>query len=273
MSMSIAAIEEFAERLVQECRDHAIWAMDLLLRPNRQGKDADRWQAAAIAADGIVPPRTVIPDSVDSALCSVLYDIDSQERLHLLFRMRWSEMVDLVAAGGGELAGWYIGTGEWRPMYSKERFADDFADVPSEWGVATPELAPNLDDLEMPRRAIEELGILLVRHVRDVAIQSCDLQLLPHSQTPTAKRWRRAAIPFNGHVPPQVLIPDCVDEAIYAFLRAIDQGLLPLSYVSENGETVDLVKEGRGELAARYMAKDGWRAKYSKERINEDVAD
>ena len=113
----------------------------------------------------------------------------------------------------------------------------------------------------------------VVRHVRDVAIQSCDMQLLPHSQTPVAKRWRRAAIPFDGKVPPHVLIPDCVDEAIFAFLRAIDQGLLRLSFTTESGETVDLTKDGRGELAARYMSNGGWRAKYSKERFFDDSTD
>ena len=241
--------------------------------PNLDGHAVgmDRLRAAAAAAGGQVPAKIIIPECVDITLYEVLYAMDDPDLLHLLYTTNAGAVVDWSVIGGGEPVGWYIGTGEWRPMYSKERFSDDFADVPSDWGVATPELAPNLDDLEMPRRAIEELGILLVRHVRDVAIQSCDMQLLPHSQTAVAKRWRRAAIPFNGQVPPDVLIPDCVDEAIYAFLRAIDQGLLPLSYVAENGETVDLVKEGRGELAARYMAADGWRAKYSKERIGEDV--
>lgn len=269
------AIEEFGERLVLHCRDQAIWGEDLTLQPDRQTKDALRWRAAAAAAGGLVPPSMVIPDSVDSAAAAVLYEIDSQERLHLLFRMNRGEIVDMTWAGGGELAGWYGGA--WRTWYSKQRIVDDedYAHIDAKWGTEgiPDDPAPNLDDLDMRRRAIEELGILFVHHVRDVAIQSCDLQLLPHSQTAVAKRWRRAAIPFNGQVPPQVLIPDCVDEAIYAFLHAIDQGLLPLSYVSENGETVDLVKEGRGELAPRYMAPDGWRAKYSKERINEDVAD
>jgi len=106
------------------------------------------------------------------------------------------------------------------------------------------------------------------RHVRDVAIQSCDLQLLPHSETPMAKRWRKAAIPFNGKVPPEVLIPDCVDETIFTFLRAIDKGLLPLSFTAENGETVDLTKDGN--LAGRYIEPGGWRDQFSKERIGKD---
>jgi hypothetical protein len=116
--------------------------------------------------------------------------------------------------------------------------------------------------------AIEELGILLVRHVRDVAIQSCDLQLLPHSQTAMAQRWRKAAIPHGGKVPPEILIPDCVDETIFTFLRAIDKGLLPLSFTAENGEMVDLVKDGQGKLADEYIRPGGWRDQFSKERIN-----
>ncbi len=273
--MSKKAIEEFGERLVLHCRDEAIWGVDLTLQPDRQTPNARRWRAAAAAAGGQVPASMVIPDSVDSATAAILYEIDSQERLHLLFRTSREETVDMTWAGGGERAGW--DGGAWRTWYSKERMVDDedYAHIDAKWGTEDipDDPAPNLDELDMRRRAIEELGILFVRHVRDVAIQSCDMQLLPHSQTAVAKRWRRAAIPFNGQVPPQVLIPDCVDEAIFAFLRAIDQGLLRLSYVTESGETVDLVKEGRGELAAKYMAVDGWRAKYSKERINDDVAE
>ncbi|MBK9263247.1 MAG: hypothetical protein IPM54_26025 [Polyangiaceae bacterium] len=271
--MSKVAIEEFAELLVCHVRDVSIQQCDMTLGPNYRGPDGQRWRAAAAAAGGQVPASMVIPDCVDTTIFEALRETDDQEILHLSFTTNHGEIMDLLVEGGGELGGWYIGTGEWRPMYSKERFIDDFADIPTEWGIATPELAPILEELPMPRRAIEELGQLLVRHVRDVAIQSCDLQLLPHSQTPLAKRWRRAAVPFHGKVPPQVLIPDCVDETIFAFLRAIDQGILRLSFTAESGETVDLVKEGRGELGARYMASSGWRAKYSKERFVDDFAE
>lgn len=269
--MSEKAFDEFGERLVLHCRDYAVGSGNLTLKPDYSGVDGKRWRAAAEAASGIVPAMLVVPELVDATLCAVLYEIDSQERIPLSFTTSRSETVDLRIEGGGELAGWYVGSGEWRPKYSKERFVDDFADIPSEWGVHTPELAPNLDDFPMPRRAIEELGILLVRHVRDVAIRSCDEQLLPQCQTRMAQRWRRAAIPFQGRVPPEVVIPDCVDETIVTFLRAIDQGLLPLSYTAENGDCIDLVKEGRAELAAKYLAPDGWRARFSKERFTDDA--
>ena len=213
----------------------------------------------------------VIPDYVDTPIFETLYEIDAQQNIHLLFTNANGETVDLLVDGVGELAGWYVGVPSWRSYYSTERILDaddlDMAAIKAEYGTQDipDDPAPNLDDLEMPRRAIEELGILLVRHVRDVAIQSCDLQLLPHSETAMAKRWRKAAIPFNGKVPPEVLIPDCVDETLFTFLRAMDQGLLPLSFIAENGETVDLTKAGN--LATRYIEPGGWRDQFSKERI------
>lgn len=241
---------------------------DLLLRRNVEGVSAKGSGAAAagdqIPADIQIPAGIVIPECVDKTVFYVLHAMDSDIDLHLSYTTKGGETVDWSVVGWGEPIGWYAGTPGWRTWYSKERIDDR-----NNLGVKddTEELAPNQEELPMPRRAIEELGELLVRHVRDVAIQSCDMQLLPHSNTPMAKRWRCAAIPFHGKVPPRVLIPDCVDEAIFAFLRAIDQGLLRLSFTAENGETVDLVKEGRGELATRYIESGGWRAKYSKERF------
>ena len=277
--MSTQAIEEFGQRLVQHCRDHAIWAGELTLKPDYEGVDGKRWRAAAAAAGGLVPADMVIPDCVDGAVCAVLHEIDSQERLYLSFTTKAGEIVDLLVEGGGELAGWYGGPNSWRTWYSKERIVDledfDISALAAEWGTENipDDPAPILEELQMPRRAIEELGELLVRHVRDVAIQSCDMQLLPHSETPMAQRWRRIAAGFQGQVPPEVLIPDCVDETIFAFLRAIDQGKLRLSFTADSGETVDLVKEGAGTLAKQYMASGGWRAKYSKERFFDDLAD
>ena len=273
MIMAIDSIEEFGQRLVQYVRDASIKSCLLTLDPTYQGVDGKRWRSAANAAGGQVLTEMVIADCADSTIGHVLYEIDGDQLLHLLFTTQHGEIVDLLHEGGGELAGWYRGPGSWCTWYSKERIVDledfDISDLKAEWGTENipDDPAPNLDELEMPRRAIEELGILLVRHVRDIAIQSCDLQLLPHSQTPTAKRWRQAAISHGGKVPPEVLIPDCVDETIFTFLRAIDQGLLPLSFVAENGEIIDLVKEGQGQLATKYSA---WRDTYSKERIGKD---
>jgi hypothetical protein len=274
--MSKDAIEEFGERLVQHCRDEAIGSGDMLAKPDRRGADADRLRAAAAAGGGLLPADTVIPECVDSAVASLLWAIDDS-LIRLSFTTEHGETVFLPEDGYSEMCGWYGGTGGWRTWYSRERIldAEDPVFRDGEWCVddSPDDPAPIREELPMPERAVNEFAELLVRHVRDVAIQSCDLQLLPHSETPVAKRWRRAAVPFDGKVPPQVVIPDCVDETIFAFLRAIDQGLLRLSFTAESGEVVDLAKEGRGELAARYISSGGWRAKYSKERFFDDFAD
>jgi hypothetical protein len=264
---------EFGRRLVASGRDETIRDCDLQGSSRCVSPSAERWRTAAASAGGVVPTDMVIPDCVDTTIFKLLYAMDDPAMLHTLFTTGGGETIDIPIAGCGEPMGWYIGDA-WRQWYSKERIVDaddiDMSHLKAEWGTQDipDDPAPNLDDLEMPRRAIEELGILLVRHVRDVAIQSCDLQLLPHSETPMAKRWRKAAIPHGGKVPPEVLIPDCVDETIYTFLRAIDQGLLPLSFVAENGETVDLTKVGN--LAGRYIEPGGWRDQFSKERIGKD---
>jgi hypothetical protein len=277
MIMFTQAIEGFGERLVRHCRDEAIWAGDLKLRPDCQAVSAQRWRAAAAAAGGQVPASMVIPDCVDDAVGWVLVAID-QGLLTLSFTTESGEIVDLPEEGHGELSGWYGGgKGGWCTISSKERVFDDFAEIAAKWSTGVPasepsDSAPSQDPVEeenSTRRAIHAFGQLLVRHVRDVAIRSCDLQLTPQSDTPLSRRWRQAALASGGAVPPEVLIPDCVDEAILAFLRAIDQGLLRLSFTATSGETVDLREASGGELAGRY---GGWRAKYSKERFADDVA-
>jgi len=47
--------------------------------------------------------------------------------LNLSFTAANGKRVDLPAEGLGELAGWYIG--DWRALYSEERFVDDFVDL------------------------------------------------------------------------------------------------------------------------------------------------
>jgi hypothetical protein len=262
MIMTRQAIVEFGERLVRHVRDDAVRSCGLTLRPDYQGADGERWRAAAVAG-GQILTKMVIPDCVDSAVCHLLSAMDDADLLHLSFITPRGETVDWPVVSWGEPVGWYIGTGEWRPRYSKERFIDDFPlDDPT---VASPLV---LEEVSPRRRVHEELGQLLVRHVRDVAIRSCDLQLTPQSDTPVARRWRQAALASGGAVPPEVLIPDCVDETILAFLRAIDQGLLPLSFTAQSGETVELRQAGEGRLAERYSE---WRARYTKERFADDV--
>ena len=70
----------------------------------------------------------VVPDTVDDTIFHLLDAIDNG-LLNLSFTAANGKKVDLPTDGLGELAGWYIGTGGWRALYSQERFIDDFADL------------------------------------------------------------------------------------------------------------------------------------------------
>jgi hypothetical protein len=120
----------------------------------------------------------------------------------------------------------------------------------------------------MPNPQIEEFAKLLVRNVRDAAIQNSDRRLNPAAIHVIAKRWRESA--RTGELNPiaKVLIPDIVDDTIFYLLHAIDEGILQLSFTDSNGRTINLSKESADELGGWYMGEmDGWREKYSKERV------
>jgi hypothetical protein len=76
----------------------------------------------------------------------------------------------------------------------------------------------------MSTQAIEEFGERLVRHVRDEAIQSCDMRGSLRGQGAGAKRWRAAAVAAGGHVPAEMVIPDCVDSTVGHLLYALRDG-------------------------------------------------
>lgn len=125
----------------------------------------------------------------------------------------------------------------------------------------------------MPNPEIEEFARLLVEQVRDGAIQHCDRWLRAENRDPVAKRWKEAASDAELRSVAAVLIPDVVDSALAQLFWAIDQGLLKLSFTASNGNTIDLPKDGVGELCGWYMGSDGWRAMYSKERFVDDFSD
>ena len=125
----------------------------------------------------------------------------------------------------------------------------------------------------MPSKEIAEFAKMLVHHVRDAAIQSSDRELLSEAGSPVAKRWKDA---IHGGQPSDVaktIIPDVVDDTIVYLLQAIDQGILQLSFTGANGKTVNLSKDGLGELSGWYMGSEGWRQLHSKERFVDDFSD
>jgi hypothetical protein len=121
-------IEEFAKRLVEFVRDASIRSNDVGLRPTAVGPVAVRWKRAAAENAPTEFARVIIPDVVDDTVFYLLHAID-EGALPLTFTAPNGTAVDLTKGGRSELAGWYMGSGGWRAMYSKERFIDDFADL------------------------------------------------------------------------------------------------------------------------------------------------
>jgi hypothetical protein len=119
-------IEEFAKLLVQEVRDAAIRDCDRVLRSNATGPMSKRWKEAVHSDNQKSIVNAVIPDTVDEAVFYLLDAIDNGN-LNLSFTAANGKTVDLATDGLGELAGWYLG--DWRALYSQERFVDDFADL------------------------------------------------------------------------------------------------------------------------------------------------
>jgi hypothetical protein len=123
----------------------------------------------------------------------------------------------------------------------------------------------------MPNPEIEEFAKLIIQQVRDAAIQNCDRQLRPEANDPVAKRWRELNNQGNLEAVAKVLIPDIVDDTLWHLFYAIDQELLQLSFTASTGKTVDLPKDGLGELGGWYMG-DVWRKNYSQERVVDDFS-
>ena len=63
----------------------------------------------------------------------------------------------------------------------------------------------------MPSDEIEEFGKLLVRQVRDRAIEECDMLLSPKGNSPCAKRWRELGYERPLEELVKAVIMDCVD--------------------------------------------------------------
>lgn len=121
---------------------------------------------------------------------------------------------------------------------------------------------------------VEEFARLLMTHVRDMAVDGCDMSLRAKSKDPTANRWRQKMQPGQVHALAAEMIPDCVDQTLFHLLWAIDEGRLRVSFTDSSGKTVDLTEIGESEMAGWFaMGTGGWKAAYSKKRFNDDLAD
>jgi len=93
--------------------------------------------------------------------------------------------------------------------------------------------------------------------------------MAPETKSPIGKRWAEAMRRGDPRELSELVVPDCIDEAIFCLLNAIDEGAIQLSYIAPNGEVTNLTTDGRGELAGWYSGPDSWSERYSSEVVND----
>jgi hypothetical protein len=109
----------------------------------------------------------------------------------------------------------------------------------------------------------------LVKNVRDRAIASCDIQLYTSNMnSPIAARWNRIKKEETINEFAEMLISDVVDDVLFSFLDAIDNGILEI-IVKINDKQINLSEDGLGELGGSYMGE--WRSEFTKERCFNDL--
>jgi hypothetical protein len=109
---------------------------------------------------------------------------------------------------------------------------------------------------------------LLIQLVRDQAIKQCDAFASGGMYGSTGQRWRDHLTDGHAREAVRGLIPDIVDEVLFRFLHALDQGDMPLAWRRDDGSYVPLYDLGRSEMAGWLVGSDPdcWRARYSKQR-------
>jgi hypothetical protein len=123
----------------------------------------------------------------------------------------------------------------------------------------------------MNTQDLDEFANVLIKHVRDNAIKNCD-NILEDNSTDVGKRWNEA-LTGDPKILVKTLIADVVDESIATLLYSIDQGLLKMSFETSTKNQINLSSDGMGELCGWYMGSGGWRARFSRERFEDDFKD
>ena len=125
----------------------------------------------------------------------------------------------------------------------------------------------------MMNENLEKFGRLLVEWVRDSAIHDCDCALDRRTETARSARWARLIRESSAEDAIREIIPDCVDIAIGAFLRAVDQEMIKISFAGEDREIAEIPEDELGTLVGWYMGADGWAARFSGQRFYNYMAE
>ena len=110
--------------------------------------------------------------------------------------------------------------------------------------------------------ALEEFGRKLVQQVRDDTIFSTEVLKNPWSRSPLRSKLNALDRKCVAAVL-DLVIPDIVDSTLFYLLRALDDGRIRLTYVPDEGESLDL-SGSHGELPGWLWNEEGWIARHSK---------
>ena len=116
---------------------------------------------------------------------------------------------------------------------------------------------------------VEDFIRIVVKQIRDEAIQSCDgvlRSLEKENMSVTARRWKKARDAGKWQELLEMVIADSVDDAVFQLLYRIDDGVLPLQFRGS-----DLSVDGAGEMAGSFMSE--WRETLSSERWYDDLSE
>jgi hypothetical protein len=120
---------------------------------------------------------------------------------------------------------------------------------------------------------VEQFAKILMREVRDSAIKSLDNLNDPEATNAViGKRWQEKIEHGSTRDAIATIIPDCVDEALFYLLNAIDNKIIPLSFTTKDGRLIDLAEEGESEMAGWFEGGD-WKSEYSQQRFYNDYED
>jgi hypothetical protein len=112
---------------------------------------------------------------------------------------------------------------------------------------------------------LERFGQLLMSHVRDQAIVAADRLAQGQMVGPDGDRWRALLSNEISRSAVIELIPDIVDQVLFALLNAVDNDHLPLGWRQHDGTFAALEELGQREMGGWLMG-DGWHGRYSSQR-------
>jgi hypothetical protein len=114
---------------------------------------------------------------------------------------------------------------------------------------------------------LNRLAELLMRLVRDEAIDVCDRLADGRMGGPDGRRWREVLESGTPRDAVRELIPDVVDQVLFQLLDALDGNDIPLGWRRADGSWVSLYDLGRSEMGGWLMGTDSWRERYSTQRF------